>query len=106
MPGDIGEVATFHDHHVRDYERNLILENAGGHPLPQHTYSMIMNTAFLELAIKGRLSPTLICWFERQHVITLDTVLRTAGALPDLTSRRVLQVVFIEQYKSKHDQLQ
>jgi len=98
MPGDIGEIATFHDRHVQDYERSLILECAGGAPLREHTYANIMNTAFLELAAKGRLSPTLICWFERCNVITVDSVLRAAGSLPDRTSRRVLQIVFVEQH--------
>jgi len=97
MPGDIGEIATFHDRHVQSYERNLLLEGQGGDHLAEHTYSRIMNLIFLELAVKGRLSPTLICWFERQNVITEDSVLRVAGVLPDRTSQRVLQVVFVEQ---------
>lgn len=96
MPGDIGEIATFHDRHVQDYERSLILECAGGAPLREHTYTNIMNTAFLELALKARLNPLLICWFERRNVITEDSVLQVAGALPDRTSRRVLQIVFVE----------
>ena len=97
MPGDIGEIATFHDRHVVDYERYLVLDAAGSDPLPEHTYSNIMNSMFLELAAKGRLNPLLICWFERCNVITEDTLLRVAGALPDRTSKRVLQLVFVEQ---------
>ena len=98
MPGDMGEIANFHDRHVVEYERYLVLDAAGSEPLPEHTYSNIMNSIFLELAVKGRLNPMLICWFERQNVITDDTVLRVAGALPDLMSKRILQIVFIEQY--------
>jgi hypothetical protein len=98
MPGDIGEIATFHDHFVVDYERYLVLDAAGSEPLPEHTYSNIMNSIFLELAAKGRLNPMLICWFERRNVITEDSLLRVAGLLPDITSKRVLQIVFVEQY--------
>lgn len=105
MPGDMGEIATFHDHHVVEYERYLVLDAAGSEPLPEHTYSNIMNSIFLELATKGRLNPMLICWFERRNVITDDTVLRVAGLLPDQTSRRVLQIVFIDQYKAQNTQL-
>jgi len=105
MPGDMGEIATFHDRHVVDYERYLILDAAGSEPLQQHTYSNIMNTAFLELAAKGRLNPMLICWFERRNVITEDSFLRAAGLLPDSASKRVLQIVFVEQYKEQNEKL-
>jgi hypothetical protein len=105
MPGDMAEIATFHDRHVVDYERYLVLDAAGSKPLREHTYSNIMNSIFLELATKGRLNPMLICWFERRYVITADTVLRVAGLLPDQTSRRVLQIVFIDQYKEQNIQL-
>ena len=106
MPGDMGEIATFHDHFVIDYERYLVLDAAGSEPLPEHTYSNIMNSIFLELAAKGRLNPMLICWFERRNVITEDSVLRVAGLLPDLASKRVLQIVFVEQYKEENTKLQ
>lgn len=96
IPGKIAEVATFHDEHVRNYERNYILENQGGDILTQHTYSNIMNTIFLDIAIKGRLSPTLICWFERQGVITDATAATAFELLPDQTSKRVLKAVFFD----------
>ena len=99
MPGDMGEIANFHDRHVVEYERYLVLDAAGSEPLPEHTYSNIMNSIFLELARKGRLNPMLICWFERRNIITEDTFLQVAGALPDKVSRKVLQIVFVEQYK-------
>ena len=106
MPGDMGEIATFHDHFVIDYERYLVLDAAGSEPLPEHTYSNIMNSIFLELAAKGRLNPMIICWFERRNVITDDSVLQAAGLLPDLASKRVLQIVFVEQYKEETAKLQ
>ena len=97
MPGDMGEIANFHDRHVIDYERYLVLDAAGSEPLPEHTYSNIMNSVFLELAAKGRLNPMLICWFERRNVITEDSIVQVASLLPDQVSKRVLQIVFVEQ---------
>jgi len=99
-PGHIGEVATFHDDHVRDYERNCILENQGEGVLQQHTYDNIMNTMFIELAVKGRLSPTLICWFESLRSLNQETISIAHTLLvrdlnhQNIKSRRVLEAVF------------
>jgi hypothetical protein len=100
LPGHIGEVATFHDDHVRDYERYCILDNQGEEPLQQHTYDNIMNTMFIELAVKGRLSPTLICWFESLRSLNQETVTIAHNLLTkdlnhqNIKSRRVLEAVF------------
>jgi hypothetical protein len=99
-PGHIGEVATFHDDHVRDYERYCILDNQGEELLQQHTYDNIMNTMFIELAVKGRLSPTLICWFESLRSLNHETVTVAHNLLTkdlnhqNIKSRRVLEAVF------------
>lgn len=100
LPGHIGEVATFHDDHVRDYERNCILDNQGEEALQQHTYDNIMNTMFIELAVKGRLSPTLICWFESQRSLRKEivsiahTLLINDPNYHKIKSCRVLEAVF------------
>jgi hypothetical protein len=100
LPGHIGEVATFHDDHVRNYERYCILDNQGEEILQQHTYDNIMNMMFIELAVKGRLSPTLICWFESLLSLQQETVSVAHNLLVkdpsyhNMKSRRVLEAVF------------
>ena len=100
LPGHIGEVATFHDDHVRDYERYCILDNQGEEPLPQHTYDNIMNTMFIELAVKGRLSPTLICWFESLRSLHHESVSVAHNLLVkdpthnNMRSRRVMEAIY------------